>query len=107
MSLHFLFLLALLCPALALAKPSSKSEYCYSTHENPYLFFSTKTAYDYNHGDLNEDQVPASKFATPFFARANSVQQLAPQSNFGAWFDTELDIQAIQKLRNSQSWKVC
>lgn len=61
------FVLLFAIVTLSIAKPQSKcnsqrTEYCYSTDENPYLFFSTKTAYDYNHGDLNEDEVAESKF---------------------------------------------
>lgn len=63
MSPHILLFAALLCPTLILSKPSQKTteDYCYSADEDPYLFFGTKTAYEYNHGDLNEDTVPESK----------------------------------------------
>lgn len=61
---NVLLFLVLFCPTFIIARSCQKDttaeNYCYSTDENPYLFFSTKTAYHYNHGNLNEDVVPES-----------------------------------------------
>lgn len=40
---------------------STGRDYCYVLDEDPYLFFATKTAYEYTRGDLYNDLLPESK----------------------------------------------
>lgn len=67
--------LALFGPTIS--KPSQKStdDYCYTTDEQPYLLFCSKTAYEYTHGDLSEAIVPES-----------ITQQSKSTSSFGICF---------------------
>lgn len=53
-------LLALFGTSLPNPAQKATDDYCFATDENPYLFFCSKTAYEYTHGDLNEDVVPES-----------------------------------------------
>lgn len=68
-----LLFLSASCPASAIPKqnfnffglqpPAEAQEsktYCYTLDKDPYLFFSTKTAYEYTRGDLYNDQLPDS-----------------------------------------------
>lgn len=50
-------------PMVNLLRPRqfSTGNYCYTLDENPYLFFATKTAYEYTRGDLYNDLLPESK----------------------------------------------
>lgn len=39
---------------------NNSSDYCYTSDQDPYLCFGTKTAYEYTRGDLYNDQLPDS-----------------------------------------------
>lgn len=58
-------LLAVLASALSFPK---QQNYCYTSDENPYLLFSTITAYEYNHGELSQDEVPGTCTPVQFWA---------------------------------------
>lgn len=63
------FLVALFELVLAVRPPLSKNyekvsenTYCYTEDDNPYYLFSTKTPYEFLHGNLSEVKVPESKY---------------------------------------------
>lgn len=43
---------------------NDSSGYCYTLDQDPYLYFGTKTAYEYTRGDSYNDQLPDSKTPT-------------------------------------------
>ncbi|XP_012342994.1 multiple inositol polyphosphate phosphatase 1-like [Apis florea] len=50
----FAILIAIFC----LENDLALSEYCYVDDRNPFLFFSTKTAYEHVHGTINDSKLP-------------------------------------------------
>lgn len=66
------------------SQAESSDSYCYLSDDEPYLFFSSETAYDYTHGDISEDEVPESKQKSAMQRMScNCFLQLAPLFSFG------------------------
>lgn len=43
------------------SQENTHKNHCYTLEEEPYLFFNTKTAYEYTRGDMYNDQLPDSE----------------------------------------------
>lgn len=101
MSHRTLLLLVLLYPAFSVCQ-----NYCYSTDKRPYLLFGTKTAYNYTHGNLNQDTVPQSyhkiaemiKKVLTFYFSGCTPLQLWSFNRHGTRYPDDAEIEAFSNL---------